>query len=84
MALAAILHIAILRRSTQRALLMRVQWHDKTMAAGGAGRWEQSLCGGRWAFFRSFRLDLEIRQIDDQALLLALLVEGTEDGDGNR
>jgi len=36
------------------------------------------------AFFRSFRLDLEIRQIDDQALLLALLVEGTEDGDGNR
>ncbi|MEE9360077.1 MAG: hypothetical protein V3U85_06315 [Hyphomicrobium sp.] len=63
---------------------MRVQWHGKTMAAGGAGRWERSFCGGTWAVFGLFRNDLDIGQIDDHALLLALLVEGTEDGDGNR
>jgi hypothetical protein len=63
---------------------MRVQWHGKTMAVGGAGRWERSFCGGRWAVFRLFRNDLDIGQIDDHALLLALLVEETEDGDGNR
>ncbi|MEE9546269.1 MAG: hypothetical protein V3V65_02120 [Hyphomicrobium sp.] len=54
------------------------------MAAGGAGRWERSFCGGTWAVFGLFRNDLDIGQIDDHALLLALLVEGTEDGDGNR
>jgi len=49
-ALAAILHMG----HTARAFLMRVQWHGKTMAAGGAGRWEQSLCGGRWHFSAHF------------------------------
>jgi hypothetical protein len=63
---------------------MRVQWHGKTMAANGAGRWERSFCGGRWVVFSLFRNDLDIGQIDDHALLLALLVEETEDGDGNR
>ncbi|MCP4781273.1 MAG: hypothetical protein GY877_11195 [Hyphomicrobium sp.] len=69
---------------TQRVLLMRVQRHGKTMAAGGVGRWERLFCGGTWVVFGLFRNDLDIGQIDDHALLLALLVEVTEDGDGNR
>ncbi len=71
-------------RSTQRALLMRVQWHGKTMAAGGVWRWERSFCGGTRAVFGLFRNDLNRGQIDDHALLLALLVKVTEDGAGNR
>ena len=40
--------------------------------------------GARRAVLRLFRLDLEIGQIHDHALLLALVVKVTEDGDGDR
>ncbi len=55
------------------------------MAAGGvAGAMSGHFGGARRAVLRLFRLDLEVGQINNHALLLALVVEGTEDSDGDR
>lgn len=55
------------------------------MAVGGAaGAMSGHFGGARRAVLRLFRLDLEVGQINNHALLLALVVEGTDDSDGDR